>query len=199
VESVVAQVKLFSENTEQSDDLTLLAISYTPTEEQLILDEHLTLHNNVQEVAALSAFVKDVTARLNIAKPLASKLRLALEEAVVNVIDYAYPTVGRSAMPLCSAKNVSERSDHAYPAAGEINIHVTCSAPNDQTTKQLKFVITDSGIPFNPTEVSAADTTLSAEERPVGGLGILLVRKLMDSINYERINEKNVLTLTKKI
>jgi anti-sigma regulatory factor (Ser/Thr protein kinase) len=63
----------------------------------------------------------------------------------------------------------------------------------------LKFVITDTGVPFNPTEVVAADTTLSAEERPIGGLGILLVRELMDSINYERTDGKNILTLTKTI
>ena len=63
----------------------------------------------------------------------------------------------------------------------------------------LRIVIRDAGAAFDPTEVRAADTSLSAEERPVGGLGILLVRQLMDSINYERIDGKNVLTLIKKI
>ena len=56
----------------------------------------------------------------------------------------------------------------------------------------------DSGIPFDPTAKAEVDTTLSAEERPIGGLGIHLVRQLMDSINYERIDGKNVLTLRKK-
>ena len=56
-----------------------------------------------------------------------------------------------------------------------------------------------SGIPFDPTQQEEPDITLSAEERPIGGLGILLVRELMDSINYERINGENILTLTKKI
>jgi sigma-B regulation protein RsbU (phosphoserine phosphatase) len=59
--------------------------------------------------------------------------------------------------------------------------------------------ISDSGIAFNPTEAVKADTTLSAEERPIGGLGILLMRELMDFINYERIDGRNILTLTKKI
>ena len=63
----------------------------------------------------------------------------------------------------------------------------------------LRIVIRDSGAAFDPTEVREADTSLSAEERPVGGLGILLVRQLMDSINYERIDGKNVLTLIKQI
>ena len=61
--------------------------------------------------------------------------------------------------------------------------------------RKMKFVITDSGVAFNPTEATLADTTLSVEERPIGGLGLLLVRELMDSINYERIDNKNTLTL----
>jgi hypothetical protein len=61
----------------------------------------------------------------------------------------------------------------------------------------LNIVISDSGYAFDPTVKADADTTLSAEERPIGGLGILLVRRLMDSINYERVDGKNVLTMWK--
>ena len=171
VEGIVAQCKKFVGNTELSDDLTLLAISYTPREVQYVLDETLTLPNDVKKVATLSTFVKDVMTRLGIGKPLASKLRLALEEAVVNVMEYAYPAGTK----------------------GDVNIRVTSDG------EQLRFIITDSGISFDPTEASKADTTLSAEERPVGGLGILLVRELMDSINYERIDGKNVLRMIKKL
>ncbi len=169
VETVIDQVMLFSKEAEQSDDLTLLAISYTPKEEQYILDEQLTLHNDVKEVEQLSAFMKQVMERLNIGKSLAFNLRLALEEAVVNVMEYAYPK----------------------GTTGDVDIRVTSDG------KKLKFIITDSGISFNPTEASTADTTLSAEERPVGGLGIFLVCELMDTINYERIDGKNVLTIMK--
>ena len=171
VEKAIEKVCLFSENTEQSDDLTLLAFRYAPAEEQDILDEELILHNDVSEVEALGAFVKHVAESLNIDKSLTGKLRLAVEEAVVNAMEYAYPA-GKT---------------------GEISVRVTSDR------RRLKFIITDTGIPFNPTEVSLADTSLSAEERPIGGLGILLVRELMDSINYERIDGKNVLTLTKII
>lgn len=179
VEEAISQVRLFAEGAEQSDDLTMLAISYTPTEEESIFDEQLTLKNDLEEVAILNAFVKDVMTRLNISSSLAGKLRLAVEEAVVNVMEYA------------------------YMREGTVNIRVTCSKVNDTCStancRHLKFVITDTGVPFNPTEVVAADTTLSAEERPIGGLGILLVRELMDSINYERTDGKNILTLTKTI
>jgi sigma-B regulation protein RsbU (phosphoserine phosphatase) len=64
--------------------------------------------------------------------------------------------------------------------------------------KTLKTIITDSGVAFDPTAKEKADTTLSAEDRQIGGLGILLVREIMDSVNYERINKQNILTLTKK-
>jgi len=62
----------------------------------------------------------------------------------------------------------------------------------------LKTIVIDSGVAFDPTAKEKADTSLSAEDRQIGGLGILLVRELMDAINYERNNGKNVLTLIKK-
>ena len=171
VETTIEWWHQFIGATEQSDDLTLLAINYIPSEEQNILDKAITLQNDTKEVEALGAFVKGVAEDLSLGKPLTNKLRLAVEEAVVNVMEYAYPKGTR----------------------GDVDIHAVSNG------RRLKFIISDSGIPFNPTEVSAADTTLSAEERPIGGLGILLVRELMDSINYERIHGKNVLTLTKSI
>jgi anti-sigma regulatory factor (Ser/Thr protein kinase) len=66
--------------------------------------------------------------------------------------------------------------------------------------KKLKAMIIDSGVPFDPTMKEKTDTTLSAEDRQIGGLGILLLRELMDSINYERHESgKNILTLIKQL
>jgi anti-sigma regulatory factor (Ser/Thr protein kinase) len=85
--------------------------------------------------------------------------------------------------------------DYAYPpeVTGDIEVQVTSDS------QWLEFVIKDSGVAFDPTEKEKADTTLSAEDRPIGGMGILLVRELMDCINYERTDGKNVLTLKKKL
>lgn len=171
VETTIGCWQKFIGETEQSDDLTLLALSYTPLQEQSIMGEGITLKNDVKEVEKLGSFVKQVAESLSLDKSLTGRLRLAVEETVVNVMEYAYP----------------------QGTTGDVNIRATSNG------RRLKFIISDSGIPFNPTEVTAADTTLSAEERPIGGLGILLVRELMDSINYERINGQNVLTLTKSI
>ena len=170
VERMNKEVHRFIEDAQQSDDLTMLAIRYTQKQQEEVLSETLTLKNDPRQISLLSSFVKDVFGRLDIDPKQAKEIRLGVEEAVVNVIDYAYPA----------------------GTEGEITIHVSSDG------REMKFVISDAGIPFDPTEIDKADTTLSVDERPVGGLGIHLVRQLMDSINYERMNGKNVLTLKKK-
>ena len=169
LEEMVRQTRLFVKDAEQSDDLTMLAIGYTRKESVETLHDSITLKNDVHEVVRLKAFMVEVGNKLELGKSLSNQLKLAVEEAVVNVIDYAYP-VGKE---------------------GEISIEAKADG------EQLRIVIADSGAPFDPTGMDRADTTLSAEERPIGGLGILLVRELMDSINYERTDGRNILTLLK--
>ena len=103
-------------------------------------------------------------------KGLANQLKLAVEEAVTNVIDYAYP-------------NGTE---------GYIDITI------EADESRIRFILSDAGAEFDPTGVSKADTTLSIDERPIGGLGVFLVRNLMDNINYERTDGKNVLRMEKR-
>ena len=171
IETITRQVHQFVGDAQQSDDLTMLAIHYTPKHFESILTETLLIKNDVHEVSKFSAFMKSVMEQLNIEKHLAHKLRLAVEEAVVNVVDYAYPT----------------------GIEGDIEIRFLSDG------ETLKTVIIDSGVAFDPTAKEKADTSLSIEDRQIGGLGILLVRELMDSINYERADGQNFLTLIKKI
>ena len=161
----------FAGGAQQSDDLTMLAIHYHRRDEAMVLDESLNLSNDVRQVPELNDFVKSVAGKLNLDPSLTSQLTLAVEEAVVNVMNYAYP-IGTQ---------------------GDISVVAQATA------QWLRFIITDEGKAFDPTQGSKADTTLSAEERPIGGLGILLVQSLMDCINYERIDGKNVLTIKKNI
>ena len=161
----------FVGDAEQSDDLTMLAIRYAPQQYESTLNETLTLKNDVREVAALSNFQKSFYEKMNLEKSLARQLRLAVEEAVVNVIEYA------------------------YPAGTEGSVDITMMSDGHW----LKVVIDDSGVAFDPTVEKKADTTLSVEERRIGGLGIHLVRELMDSINYERVNGHNILTMKKEV
>ena len=169
---VISQaVRQFVGEAEQSDDLAMLAIRYTPQRFESILDETLIMKNNVREIGRLGPFVSEISEKIGLETALTRKLRLAVEEAMVNVIDYAYP-IGTE---------------------GNVTLRAMYDGHN------LKMMIIDSGIPFDPTAREKADTSLSAEDRQIGGLGILLVRELMDTINYERDNGQNILTLIKKI
>lgn len=171
LQTMTDAVNQFVEDAEQSDDLTMLVIHYMPQEFESVLTETLVMKNNLHEVTRFSAFITSATEKLGIEKSLARQLRLAVEEAVVNVIEYAYPA-GQE---------------------GDITVKIM----SDGNT--LRFQIIDAGVLFDPTMKERADTTLSAEDRQIGGLGILLVRELMDSINYERIEGTNVLTLIKNL
>ena len=171
VRGMIEAVHLFVGDAEQSDDLTMLAIRYTRQQLDVTLQKSLTLSNDIQEVPRLAAFVDEVCEALSFDMSQTMNINLAIEEAVVNVINYAYPP----------------------DTKGDIGIEAVA---NDE---RLKFVITDSGKPFDPTTRAEVDTSLPAEKRDIGGLGIHLVRRLMDTINYERLNGQNVLTLRKKL
>ena len=171
LERVTDEVHRYVGDAEQSDDLTMLAIRYIHKQFESKLTETLVLNNDIHEVDRLSSFMKSITGKIAIDKSLSSQLRLAVEEAVVNVINYAYPA--------------------------DIKGIVTINVMFDGQT--IHFQIVDSGVAFDPTLKERADTTLSAEDRQIGGLGILLLRELMDSVNYERIDGKNILTLIKNI
>ena len=164
-------VHQFVGDAEQSDDLTLMAIQYIKQQRDVKMRKSIVLPNDINEVPRLTAFVDAVCEAVGFNPTVTMQMNLAIEEAVVNVMNYAYPR-GKK---------------------GDVTIE---ALSNDV---RLKFVIIDSGTPFDPTVHADVDTTLSAQERPIGGLGIHLVRQMMDSINYERVNNLNVLTLRKKL
>ena len=131
----------------------------------------LALKNNIDEINRLHTFIEEVGEAFELPMKVVLNLTLVLEEAVTNVIMYAYP---------------QEQNEHIY---------LTAKKQDDR----LVFVLTDSGIAFDPTQTPDADITLSADERQIGGLGIFLIRKIMNEVKYERIDDKNVLTLEKEL
>ena len=177
VDGMTEAVHTFVAGAEPSDDLTMLAIQFVhPIEENEGRKSEgggrsITLQNDVQQVPQLAAFVEEVAEGVGLNPSTAMSLNLAMEEAVVNVMNYAYPagTQGDIGITACKSKGM------------------------------LTFTITDSGTPFDPTAKSDPDITLAAEDRPIGGLGIMLVRQLMDEVLYERKDNQNILTLKKKI
>ena len=133
--------------------------------------ETLTLSNNIEEIPLLAEFVESICEQAGLDMGITMNINLAMEEAVVNVMNYAYP----------------------LGTQGKIVIEAMA---DDQ---RVKFVIIDQGAPFDPTTKEDVDTTLSIDDRPTGGLGIHLIRQIMDTINYERKGKNNVLTLCKKL
>ena len=158
----------FAGGAPQSDDLTMLVIRFAPRN---LVRDSITLTNDIADVAKLSTFIKDYCAGLGLEGAAVKGIRLALEESVVNVMEYAYPGGERGTLKVMA----------------------------DSDRQELRLTVTDSGIPFDPTAVIEPDTTLGAENRPVGGLGIHLVRRLSDSVHYQRKDGKNILTMTKTI
>lgn len=129
----------------------------------------LCLRNDITEISRIATFIEEVGEELDLPLSLVMSLNLVLEEAVANIILYAYP---------------AKMND-------EITIHVA------KKEQMLVFTITDSGIAFDPTQAEEADITLSIEERPIGGLGIYLIKKIMNEVEYQRIEGNNVFTLKK--
>ena len=167
LKNIEHSVSLFVDKAPQSDDLTMLFIHYLGGNPMNTY--HLTLHNDIKQIALLPDFVDTIATRIELDHKAASNLNLALEEAISNVIMYAYP----------------EGTD------GEVSIDATVDGKN------VSFVIADNGIAFDPTAKEEIDITARIDERPIGGLGIHLVRTIMDNVSYERKEEKNILTLTK--
>ena len=79
--------------------------------------------------------------------------------------------------------------------SGATSVVLGCSLKDGKAT--LRF--SDNGRPYDPTEKPDPDTTQSAEEREVGGLGIFMVKKLMDEVTYEYADGSNILTLVKSL
>ena len=135
------------------------------------MEKKLVIKNDISEISKLAVFIDELGEEMNLTPELIFNLNLVLEEAVSNVILYAY--------------GKEEQKDISLVAYLSDN--------------NLVFVLTDSGMEFDPTKVPDADVTLSAEEREIGGLGIYLIRQIMNTVEYQRIDGKNVLTMRKEL
>ena len=135
------------------------------------MEKSIILANDISEISKLCEFIEEIGNEFSLSPEIVFNLNLVLEEAVVNIINYAYP-----------------KEEHQF---------IYLSAKLHEGS--IVFVLTDTGKEFDPTMAPEADITLQAEERPIGGLGIFLIRQIMNEVKYERIEGKNILTLQKKI
>ena len=108
------------------------------------------------------------------------QINVAVEEIFVNVAQYAY-------------RHLKEPD-----ASGKLNLATIMVSEGDDPAS-LTITIEDHGIPFNPLEREDPDTTLSADDRKIGGLGIFMVKKSMDEMKYEYRDGRNILTFRKDL
>ena len=171
IDRMTTEVHAFVGEADQSDDLTMLAIQYTKHNEEITYQRSLTLTNDIKRVPRLNTFIDEVCEANGFGMATIMQINLAIEEAVVNVMNYAYPAGTK----------------------GDITVEAKSNG------KEMFFVISDTGKPFDPTAKAEVDITLSAEDRSIGGLGIHLIRQIMDHVNYERADGHNILTLIKNL
>jgi len=129
---------------------------------------HLELPTGLTNLPHFIDFVRNQACRLDFPPKRIQEIELVLEEALVNIIKYAYPP----------------------DSTGNLTIMATNTGDN-----RLRIEISDHGIPFNPLTQSDTDVEMELMERPIGGLGILLIKELTDELHWDRKEDKNSLTL----
>jgi ammonium transporter len=172
VRDIVSAVKSFKGETEQSDDITVLALKFLANpaiESRVVLQ--MSAKNDLSEIATINATFGGFAGEHNLPVKIRRRMGIAFDDLLNNIISYAF----------------RDEDEH------EIDIRAELAGG------RLTVTISDDGIPFNPLVIKAPDTSLSLEEREIGGLGIHLVRSMVDDISYQRRIDKNVLSVVMNV
>ncbi len=132
--------------------------------------KEITLTATLENIEAVTKFVDEQLEELDCPMKAQMQIDIAIDELFSNIARYAYA-----------------------PNVGEATVRVESS--DDPLTVIITFI--DKGVPYNPLEKEDPDTTLSADDRQIGGLGIYMVKKSMDSMEYEYRNGQNILSIKK--
>lgn len=135
------------------------------------MSKEIIIKNQLDELERINQFIEEIGEELGLDMELQMNLNLVIEEMVVNVISYA------------------------YPEGTENNIELTVNSNG----MELTFVLSDNGKEFDPTLMEDTDTDVNPADRRIGGMGIYIVKHIMDTVSYQRQQGKNLLTMTKKI
>ena len=186
VQFVTTSVDDFAGNAPQADDMTLLLLEYDGLSEQENACGPLETWKSrvpadISHYPVLSQHLEATLARHHCPGKATHHLLLALEEAFVNIAHYAYPEGTGEAMVECRIEPCCDES---------------CAAEGQNIKAVLCF--RDRGKAFNPLEQPEPDTSLVLSERMPGGLGIHILHKMMDTLEYQRQDGENILTLTKR-
>lgn len=130
--------------------------------------ERVSWPARLESLPLVQEYVENLAQRSGINGKRLIQLSVALEEVVVNIINHAYGQKGR----------------------GDILVGF------DDQAEAVVVSLSDTGLAFNPLEAAEPDVEMALLDRPIGGLGIMMVKKLMDEVHYERRNNENILFLT---
>jgi anti-sigma regulatory factor (Ser/Thr protein kinase) len=157
IEMMEAEVHRHAGDAKQNDDITMLAIKWQPNE--------MMMSASMDEISCIKPFIAHVAKQAGMEEKEAKRLRLAVEEAVANIINHGQATT------------------------------INLQAKTDDS--QLVLTINDDGQPFDPTVDSSTDFSVPADQRPPGGLGIMFLHEMTDGLEYQRVDEHNMLRIIK--
>lgn len=135
------------------------------------MEKEIIIDNNLDEIVKITQFIEELGLTLQLPAEITMSVNLAIEEAITNIIRHAYPQGKES----------------------DITLRVNISP------EVLTFLIIDEGLSFDPTDQTITDKVIPLEQRLTEGLGLFLIRRTMDEVEYNIINRQNHLTLKKKI
>jgi len=166
--AVLDAVEQFATGAEQADDITILAFRIEQATEKVRVDElHLLAATKLTEIERINTEFTKFAKEHGLPAGIDQKVCIVFDDLLNNIISYGF----------------SDDEEH------QININVSL------TPEQLVITVADDGTPFNPFDRVGPDTSLSLEERDIGGLGVLLVTELMDQCSYQRRRDRNLVTL----
>lgn len=173
LDAVKSDIDGFVDKADQFDDITMLCLEFKEkmkgSNDNMICEE-ITVDATLEGVQKITEAADALLKENGCGLKAKTQLDIAIDEIAGNIANYAYTNGGKM--------------------TARINI--------DKAGKTAVITFIDCGVPYNPLEQLDPDTTLSAEERKIGGLGIFMVKKSMDDIKYEHKDGKNVLTIRKE-
>jgi serine/threonine-protein kinase RsbW len=135
------------------------------------MKKDICIRNQIEDLQRVAQFVEEIGEELGLSMELQMNLNLVMEEMVSNIIFYAYPQGTDATIELMAESDGNE----------------------------LTFVLSDQGREFDPTLKEDLDTDINPAERELGGMGIFIVKNIMNKVTYQRLDGKNLLTMKKKI
>ncbi len=165
IDNLMQDIYIYEEGNAQTDDITMLSCHYGG--QNIIASSTISISNTFEEITAITEHFDEFCETNDLPMTCNQKINLSLDDLINNIISYGY------------------RDDLEHTIEIEFKLF----------DDKLMVIVEDDAIPFNPFNSDGIDTSLSIDDREIGGLGIHLIQKLMSSCEYQRKANKNVVTL----